>query len=978
MKRITAFLFLIIALLHVSVAPAQVLLPVIKRAGVESGDIRLQDLKVKVEVVGNVATTTFDMVFYNSSTRVMEGEFEFPLGDGQTVSRYALDINGKLREGVVVEKEKGRKTFEEITRNGVDPGLLEQTAGNNFRTRIYPFIPGGTRHVVIACEQELNTVNGKRYYRLPLTTEHKLRSFSLDVLLNSQPLPVIPGNAKPLNFKTVGERQTASFSQNDYQLKDNIVLEIPNRDVASVNIENDGPDTYFYTFTKLNVKHKDKVLPKNLAVIYDVSSSAKSSHLNNNLSLLKWYANKAGVTNIRLVLFSYKVHVDTVCSLDLAEHLLKTCAYDGATQLGCIRLKDYQADEILLFTDGIGNIGKQDVEAGNKPLVVVNSSNVANHSFLKKLAAMNHGTYIDLTTHSMEVAQRLISQVNYSYLGAKYNKNKVKEVYPSLPCPVGETFSLSGIMPSTKATVTLYFGFGNTPTDSVVCEIASLDRLAANNVKRLWAQKKLAELDMDFEQNENEIVALSKAFGVVCRNTSLIVLDRVEDYVRYEITPPADLLERYNELMARKRKPENQIGYIPERVYSARKDFVDWWNTDFKKKAEENGSTTVGSEVRDGNDDGLRHRIEIEGNGDGLNHWSMEVHGGISLDAPRSAETAVRESLEGRVAGVQASGAPLRYMPVMEDAETSETVSAAETAIRVQYWDAKAPYIANLKSVEREQMYAKYLELKAENEFAPMFYVDVADFFFREDMKEEAIRVATNLCELKLEDAEVARSCANKLVEFGRLDLAASVLEKVVKMRSEEPQSYRDLALVCAELGQLQKAADLLYKVGSTDWDSRFKNVHQVALNELNALIDLNPGKINTSNYDNKLLGNYPVDIRILLSWNTDNSDIDLWVTDPNKEKCYYQHKRTAIGGRLAEDLTRGYGPEEFCLKKAIKGKYLIQANYYGTSSQKVLQPVVVTATVYTHFGTKKQKKQVLTLQLANKTDTYNVGEIEF
>ena len=29
-----------------------------------------------------------------------------------------------------------------------------------------------------------------------------------------------------------------------------------------------------------------------------------------------------------------------------------------------------------------------------------------------------------------------------------------------------------------------------------------------------------------------------------------------------------------------------------------------------------------------------------------------------------------------------------------------------------------------------------------------------------------------------------------------------------------------------------------------------------------------------------------PVDLRIVMNWNMNNTDIDLWVTDPNEEKC--------------------------------------------------------------------------------------------
>jgi hypothetical protein len=78
---------------------------------------------VQVQVVGSLAITTWDFTLFNPQDRILEGEFVFPLGEGQTVSRFAMDVNGKLREGVVVDKAKGRQAFEEIVRRGVDPGL---------------------------------------------------------------------------------------------------------------------------------------------------------------------------------------------------------------------------------------------------------------------------------------------------------------------------------------------------------------------------------------------------------------------------------------------------------------------------------------------------------------------------------------------------------------------------------------------------------------------------------------------------------------------------------------------------------------------------------------------------------------------------------------------------------------------------------------------------------------------------------------
>ena len=101
MKRqniFSLFILAVCAAFNLS-AQTQLIQPRIKMStGTDENAVRLSNLAVEVEVTGNIATTTYDMIFTNSSNRILEGEFEFPLDNGQTVSRYALDINGKLRE----------------------------------------------------------------------------------------------------------------------------------------------------------------------------------------------------------------------------------------------------------------------------------------------------------------------------------------------------------------------------------------------------------------------------------------------------------------------------------------------------------------------------------------------------------------------------------------------------------------------------------------------------------------------------------------------------------------------------------------------------------------------------------------------------------------------------------------------------------------------------------------------------------------
>jgi len=69
------------------------------------------------------------------------------------------------------------------------------------------------------------------------------------------------------------------------------------------------------------------------------------------------------------------------------------------------------------------------------------------------------------------------------------------------------------------------------------------------DISRTWAQKKLADLDIRYDENKEEISQLGKQFGLVTRNTSLIVLETLNDYITYNITPPAELRADYDRVI---------------------------------------------------------------------------------------------------------------------------------------------------------------------------------------------------------------------------------------------------------------------------------------------------------------------------------------------------------------------------------------------------------------------------------------------
>ncbi len=207
--------------------------------------------------------------------------------------------------------------------------------------------------------------------------------------------------------------------------------------------------------------------------------------------------------------------------------------------------------------------------------------------------------------------------------------------------------------------------------------------------------------------------------------------------------------------------------------------------------------------------------------------------------------------------------------------------------------------------------------------------------------------------------------------------LATQIFRQVLDMAEEEPQSGRDLALAMAAAGQRQQAIEQLYDVALGEWDGRFNGIPAIALNEMNAIVATSLKPLDTSFIDRRLLQNMPLDLRAALSWDSDNSDMDLWVTDPNGEKCYYSNKRTYQGGLISNDFTGGYGPEEFVLRDAKPGLYRVEAHYFGDRQQIVTGATTLTLSLSTGWGTPRQQDRTVTLRLSGKNESVLVGEFE-
>src|SRR6185369_890019 len=154
-----------------------------------------------------------------------------------------------------------------------------------------------------------------------------------------------------------------------------------------------------------------------------------------------------------------------------------------------------------------------------------------------------------------------------------------------------------------------------------------------------------------------------------------------------------------------------------------------------------------------------------------------------------------------------------------------------------------------------------------------------------------------------------------------------------------------------------------------------------IALTELNAVVDKSRREgraVDVGAIDKRLLRSLPLDVRVVLAWDADNTDVDLHVIDANGEEVFYGHNLSYQGGAITRDATGGYGPEEFALRVAKPGKYRVEANFFGHRQQVLTTGTGLMLWFSTGHGTAAQQDRRTTVRVkSERGERGAVGEFE-
>lgn len=205
-------------------ADAGVIVPTNRGNKPDPSILSLKQMATSIHLDSNYAKVKVVQIFKNHTDGDLEGKYIFTLPQGAMVSDFVIWEDGVRIPGIIVERKRARRIYEELTSMKIDPGLMETTSldnRNTFSVEIYPIPAYGTKRVEIEYTQEINVDSLSSNFTFPLkpnlygSQSCDIFDLSLDIE-SSFPLKnfKITSSAYPLTISRKDENEVvASYSE---------------------------------------------------------------------------------------------------------------------------------------------------------------------------------------------------------------------------------------------------------------------------------------------------------------------------------------------------------------------------------------------------------------------------------------------------------------------------------------------------------------------------------------------------------------------------------------------------------------------------------------------------------------------------------------------------------------------------------------------------------------------------------------------
>lgn len=497
-------------------------------------DLALSSVSVDVKTAGDLAITEVTHIFHNASADRREGTFRFPVPDGAMLTGLAMEIDGKMMEGEVVEREKARAVYEKIVDEMLDPALLEWEEGNWFKLRVFPLEANADKKVVIRYVTPLAKAGSTYEYAYSISAPDRGAIGKVTVTMNGQ----------------------VAMTQRDVAKGIDLVIPVPGAQVPPVMLEKraDGIYAAVRFAPKLMPTTGQAAGPKKLAIVFDTSRSSLEGRAQ-ALELLETTLKELApedkfvviASDVEIAASSQDYVAPSPESIKAAIDFIKGIEPDGASDLGraFAALTERAPSDIIYVGDGIPTWGEQRPdELGamadklKAPIDAALIGKGASTSLWSELSGRTGGRAMIVKSQLDE--RRFVLAATHAdapkLTDARIEAPKGAIAFPRTAATLFAGDEIVAVMklpldqqmpPSVKLTGTLG---GAAFSDSVSLTPA----VATDRVAQRWARQQLALMEAT-DAPKDDIVKLSTEMGVLSKYTSLLVLENDEAYKRFQI-----------------------------------------------------------------------------------------------------------------------------------------------------------------------------------------------------------------------------------------------------------------------------------------------------------------------------------------------------------------------------------------------------------------------------------------------------------
>ena len=259
----------------------------------------------------------------------------------------------------------------------------------------------------------------------------------------------------------------------------------------------------------------------------------------------------------------------------------------------------------------------------------------------------------------------------------------------------------------------------------------------------------------------------------------------------------------------------------------------------------------------------------------------------------------------------------------------------------------KATTLAQAKAIFKKQ--------EKTNNTIP-FYIESSEYFLKWD-KEYSFEILSTIASLAPNNIKALKAYAFILEGRGAYKKVVNIYNRILALRPDSSQSYRDLALAYEAAGDYELALTLLYQiVYNTIPNVDCSGIQELAYNELRHLLAFHKNKVSFKKLPNELLSlNFKKDIRIVFEWTQPDVDFDVQFVSPERKFFNWTHTRFESKSLLQEEVSQGYAIKEHIIDDAQTGPWIVNMEFLSTERPK--NPTYLKYTVFQDYGLPTQTK---------------------